>query len=114
MMPDRNLRPLSDQRRDEFERLYRDWHATRAAAYDPDLPEDDKSSDAPFERFYAAQAALMTAPAPLPWAVFRKWELLEHLMTDEIVNGPFTVEEAVIALASIKADVLRFARKDPK
>jgi hypothetical protein len=27
-------------------------------------------------------------------------------MTDEIVNGPFTVKDALIALASIKADIL--------
>ena len=50
----------------------------------------------------------MIAPAPLPLCVFHKWELLDHLMTDEIVNGPFTVKEALIALASIKADILRF------
>jgi hypothetical protein len=63
-------------------------------------------------RDYAAQAALMIAPAPVPITVFQKWELLDHLMTDEIVNGPFTVKEALIALASIKADILRFGLKE--
>jgi hypothetical protein len=33
-------------------------------------------------------------------------------MTDEIVNDPFTVKEALIALASIKADILRFGLKE--
>ena len=111
-MSDRSKRTPSDQQRDEFDRLYRDWHATRAAAYDPDLSEDNKSWDARFDAYYAAQAALMIAPAPLPLCVFHKWELLDHLMTDEIVNGPFTVKEALIALASIKADILRFGLKE--
>jgi hypothetical protein len=50
----------------------------------------------------------------VPITVFQKWELLDHLMTDEIVNGPFTVKEALIALASVKADILRFGLKDPE
>jgi hypothetical protein len=54
------------------------------------------------------------ARSPLPWAVFQKWELPDHLMTDEIVNGPFTVKDALIALASIKADILRFGLGDPE
>jgi hypothetical protein len=111
-MTDRSKRTPRNQQRDEFDRLYRDWHATRAAAYDPDLSEDNKSWDARFDAYYAAQAALMIAPAPLPLCVFHKWELLDHLMTDEIVNGPFTVKEALIALASIKADILRFGLKE--
>jgi hypothetical protein len=111
-MSDRSKRTPRDQQRDEFDRKYRDWHATRAAAHDPDLSEDNKSWDARFAAYYAAQAALMVAPAPVPITVFQKWELLDHLMTDEIVNGPFTVKEALIALASIKADVLRFGLKE--
>ena len=37
-MTDRNKRAItpSDQQRDEFDRKYRDWHATGAAAYDPE------------------------------------------------------------------------------
>ena len=42
-MLDRSKRTPGDQQRDEFDRLYRNWHATRAAAYDPDLSEDNKS-----------------------------------------------------------------------
>jgi hypothetical protein len=105
-MTDRNKCTPRDQRRDEFDRLYRDWHATRAAAYDPDLSEDNKSWEARFAAYYAP------APAPVPITVFQKWELLDHLMTDEIVNGPFTVKKALIALASIKADILRFGLKE--
>lgn len=111
-MRDPNGNPLSIFDRDEFARKYRDWHATRAAAYDPDLPEDDKSSDARFDKYNAAQDALMIAPAPSPVEFWHKWELLDHLMTDEIVNGPFTVKDALIALASIKSDIMRFGLKD--
>jgi hypothetical protein len=110
-MSDRNNRNKSEQR-ENFDRLYRDWHATRATAYDPDQPEDERLADLRWDAYYAAQAALMIAPAPLPYTVFQKWELLDHLMTDEIVNGPFTVKEALIALASIKADILRFGLKE--
>jgi hypothetical protein len=113
-MREQDIRPHNIFDRDEFDRKYRNWHATRAACYDPDLPEDDKSSDVRFDQHSAAQAALMIAPAPLPHNVFQKWELLDHLMTDEIVNGPFTVKDALIALASIKEDVMRLGLKNPE
>jgi hypothetical protein len=71
-MRDPNKLPRSIFDRDAFDRLYRNWHATRAAAYDPDLPEDNKSSDARFDAYYAAQAAFMIAPAPVPVAVWYK------------------------------------------
>jgi hypothetical protein len=40
---DRGQSPEALAKRDEFERLYRDWHAARAAFYDPDATHDNKT-----------------------------------------------------------------------
>jgi hypothetical protein len=97
---------------EDFERVYRDWHAARAAAYDPDAPDDRKPGL--MDKCNEAEKALMTAVAPLPWAVFHKWELLDYMVTDEAEAGRYTDNRVIVALASIKADVLRFGLKDPQ
>ena len=55
----------------------------------------------------------MTTPAPLPFFVFYKWELLDFLMGTDAEDGPCPDNRTLLALASIKADVLRFGLKDP-
>ena len=95
---------------EDFERLYRDWHAARAAAYDPDAPND--RTPGLMDKCTAAERALMTAVAPLPWAVFYKWELLDYMLASEAEDGRYTDNRVIVALASIKADVLRFGLKD--
>jgi hypothetical protein len=103
--------PEDLDKRFAFERLYRDWHTALAAKYDPDAPEDQRTTNDRSERYEAAEAALMTAPAPLPYAVFYKWELLDYLMTDAAESGRCTNNRELVALASIKADVIRFGLK---
>ena len=56
----------------------------------------------------------MTTPAPLPWGVLYKWELLDFLMASDAEDGPCPNNHTLLALASIKADVLRFGFKDPE
>jgi hypothetical protein len=95
-----------DDKIDKFERLYRDWHSTRGAAYDPDVPGE--VIDARMIKHEAACQALLTAPAPCSWAVFQKWELLDYMLANEAESGPYIDNRLIVAVASIKeADVIR-------
>jgi hypothetical protein len=101
-------------KRAAFERLYRDWHSARAACCDPDAPEDDEAAAARDHRYSAAERALMTTPAPLPWGVFYKWELLDFLMSSDAEDGPCPDNRTLLATASIKADILSFGLRYPE
>ena len=37
-----------------------------------------------------------------------KWEVLEYLMINEQDTGPYTDNRVMVAVAAIKADVMRF------
>ena len=98
--------------RARFERLYGDWHTARAATSNPDLPEDDVSANARARKLDEAERALLTTPAPLPWGVWMKWEVLDQIMTNEAESGANTDNRVILAVAAIKADVLRFGLGD--
>jgi hypothetical protein len=94
--------------RERFEGLYSDWHAARAALFDPRRPEDDRTSNARSRSEDEATRVLLTTPAPLPYGVWMKWEVLEYLMINEQDTGRFTDNRVMVAVAAIKADVMRF------
>jgi len=94
--------------RARFERLYCDWHTARAAVDNPDLPEDDVSANSRARKLDEAERAVLTTPAPLPWGIWKKWEVLDQLMINEADTGMNTDNRVIVAIAAIKADVLRF------
>lgn len=96
-----------------FERLHRDYLAARAAFDDPDGPADGEARERLDDAHGAAQMALLMTPAPLPFCVWHKWEVLERLMTVDAESGQDIRNPAIVALASLKADVLRFGLKSP-
>ena len=104
--------PEQLDRRARFERLYCDWHAARATIDNPDLPEDDVSGNARARKLNEAERALLTTPAPLPWGVWMKWEVLDQIMTNEAWSGMNTDNRGIVAVAAIKADILRFGLGD--
>jgi len=104
--------PEALAQRARFEGLYCDWHAARAALYDPNLPEDDRSSNARSRRTDTAERALLTTPAPLPWGVWMKWEVLDYFVANEVDTGQYTDNRAIVAVAAIKAGMLRFGLGD--
>ena len=74
----------------------------RWAAYNnPDGPDDDEHKDALAKKRDEAEMALLTAPAPMSFCIWQKWEVLDYLVTTECLNvGP-------LALGGIRADLLR-------
>jgi hypothetical protein len=103
---------------EKFSRAYADWRATRAAMYTHDYPnDDDKECDARVEKYDAAEMALLTTPAPMPWCVWLKWEALDRLVTNEGgsgLRGDVTFALVTFALGAIKADLLRLGLKAPE
>jgi hypothetical protein len=55
-----------------------------------------------------AERALLTTPAPIPGGVWMKWECLDQLMTTEAESGMNNDNRVLVAVAAIKADILRF------
>ena len=94
--------------RERFEGLYCDWHTARADLFNPERPEGDHASNARTIRADEAERALLMTPAPLPWGVWLKWEVLDYLITNERDTGPYTDNRVMVAVAAIKADVMRF------
>jgi hypothetical protein len=99
---------------EKFSRAYADWHATRAAVYDRTLPNDEKSCVARGEKCDAAEMALLTTPAPMPWCVWLKWEVLDRLVTNEGDSGMRGDKIVTFALGAIKADLLKLGLKNPE
>lgn len=107
---------LSAERRygfHEFQSLYRDWLAARAACNDPDVP-DDEAMSARSRKCDAVELALLVMPAPSPWCFYIKEEVLERLVASEAEDGKLTNNRVAVALAAIKADLLLFRLKDPE
>jgi len=99
---------LSAEERDdfgEFQSLYRDWLAARAACVDP---ASDIQMKACARKLDAAEMALLATPAPVPDGVWMKWEVLDRLVADEAEGGQLTNNRVLVAMAAVKADVLRF------
>jgi hypothetical protein len=59
-----------------------------------------------------ARMALLTTPAPAPYGVFLKWEVLDQLVSDDAEKGRSVDNCVIIAVAAIKADVLKFGLGD--
>jgi hypothetical protein len=97
----------------ECDVLYSNWLAARAALFDPNTPEDAAVMAEWSDRCDAAAQALLVRPSALPWMIWRKWEVLESLMTHDIEDGHGIANLPIAALGCIKADILRFGLKDP-
>jgi hypothetical protein len=92
----------------EFERLYSDLNAARAAYFDPNADQSDEVGDLRSDRYFMAERTFMATPAPRQCWVWMKWEVLEIAVTRDITDGRHNDNRIVTMLASIKADHLRF------
>ena len=93
-----------------FQGLYRDWLAARAACADF---ASDIEMNARCRRRDAAELALLVTQAPNEECFFQKWECLERLVASDAEDGPLTNHRTTLALAAVKADILRFGLKHP-
>jgi hypothetical protein len=93
-------------RDDAFERLYSKWLAARASLYDPDQPSSTMADR--LDRTSDAARDLLVTPATLPWMIWQKWEVLDDHLDTEKRDGVFSDNRTIVALACVKADLMRF------
>jgi len=93
---------MDDARLKEFEQLYSDLNAARAAFF---APTDGNIEDEICERYFRVERPFMATPAPRQNLVWLKWEVLEIAVTREITDGRHTDLRLITMLASIKADI---------
>jgi hypothetical protein len=91
-----------------FQWLYRDWLSARTACADF---TSDIEMNARCRRRDAAELALLVMQAPNEECFFQKWECLERLVAFDAEDGPLTNHRTTLALAAVKADILRFGLK---
>ena len=96
-----------------FDAAYAEWLAARAdlAARHEGDDGTEEAERRRMDRERAAELALIAAPAPHATAVWQKWGFVEHLMNEDIDGGPFAYPTAVVALASLKADIAALGLK---
>ena|ERR1700721_1005176 len=93
----------------DFQALYSDWLSARAACADF---TSDIEMNARCRRQSAAELALLVTQAPNEECFFQKWECLERLVASDAEDGPLTNHRTTLALAAVKADLLRLGLKD--
>jgi hypothetical protein len=99
---------MSPKLKDECERFnaaYAEWLAARADIAARHVDESDEAEVKRYDREREAELAFATTPAPHSTAVWRKWGFVDYLMTDDIDCGSPRYPLAVVARASLKADV---------
>jgi hypothetical protein len=90
-----------------LERAYTRWLKARAARDDPDSPGDDESAGKRDLEYSQAERELILSSATQEWMVWRKIELFEFALTNEMHDGPRRDRFLVLAFGAIKADLLR-------
>ncbi len=98
--------------RDAFERLYVKWLRARAAESDPDADSSDEAGARRIRDTCEAARQLLIAHTPIRWMVWLKWEVLESDVAEERRGGQAADDRVGLALACIKADLMRFGACD--
>jgi hypothetical protein len=101
-----------DKRR-AFDGAASEWLAARAALETPGGERTDPETDRLQARLDAAEVALVATPAAYPDAVWLKFELIENLVTGDRVAGNSVYPLTILALASLKADIISIGLRRP-
>ena len=90
-----------------FDRAYSRWLAARAARDNPDAAEDFESANRRDEECARAERELILMPAVLGWMVWHKFEVFTLCLEEDLRTGERTDHFSLLALAAIKADLIR-------
>ncbi len=92
---------------DHFYRLYIRWLEARASWVSPDGDDRDEATDAKSDAVDEAGRQLVVMPALSDWMIWKKWEVLEFYLDDDVVASKHVDNRTVMALGCIKADLMR-------
>src|SRR5271170_482990 len=93
-----------------FDGLYTNWLRARAECVHPPETDDGEGEEirAKIEARDEAARQLLVTPAPYPDHVWWKWEVLDYLASADATEGKHIANLVVVALALVKADIIRF------
>jgi hypothetical protein len=92
-------------RAEVFHRAYHDWLKAKAGMEDPSIEEDDVAAER--DRVEVeAERRFITTPAVYAWHVWQKLEAFEEILSKELVAGPRRDSAILLALGSIKQDIV--------
>jgi hypothetical protein len=94
-------------KRMEFDRLYFQWLEARAIWANPDRDNSDEVMDAKTDAADEAGRRLLSEPAFLDWMIWKKWEVLDFYLDEDVLAGTHVDKRTVMALGCIKADLMR-------
>jgi hypothetical protein len=88
-----------------FAEAYHAWLAAKAETENPSVEDEEET-----ERFSlalpAAERQLMVTPSAYPDQLWQKLEAFESILGDEIMSGPRRDSVILLAVASIKQDIV--------
>jgi hypothetical protein len=93
-------------KRELFDRLYARWLECRASLASSDDVASDDVMDAKQDALDEAAREFLVMPAFLDWMIWKKWEVLEFDLNEDVLAGKHADNRTVVALASIKADLM--------
>jgi hypothetical protein len=99
-------------KRDHFDRLYARWLEARASLEAPG-DDSDEAMSAKQDALDEAARQFLIVPASLDWMIWKKWEVLEFDLTEDVLAGKAADNRTIAALGCLKADILRFGFGDP-
>jgi hypothetical protein len=88
-----------------FAQAHHAWLVAKAETENPSV-EDEELADRFSAALPSAERRLMITPAAYPDQVWQKLEAFEAILGDEIMSGPRRDSVILLALASIKQDIL--------
>jgi hypothetical protein len=97
----------SEEARALFGRAYCRWLRARAALDDPDVNGTEEEGATRQDEVDEAARALLVTPVFFDDMVWQKWEVLEHFVSADSIDGCATDNRAIMALGCIKADLVR-------
>jgi hypothetical protein len=93
-------------KREQFDRLYARWLECRASLASLDDVASDDVMDAKQDALDEAAREFLAMSAFLDWMIWKKWEVLEFDLNEDVLAGKHADNRTVVALASIKADLM--------
>jgi hypothetical protein len=88
-----------------FAQAYHAWLVAKAETENPSV-EDEELADRFSLALPAAERRLMVTPSAYPDQLWQKLEAFEAILGDEIMSGPRRDSVIMLAVASIKRDIV--------
>jgi hypothetical protein len=95
-------------KRDAFTRLFAEWLKTLAEDEGAELLQTEDEHRAQGERLEELARLVTTTPAPIPWMIWRKFQVLECYLAYNGEGTTWRDNREIVMLAGIKADLIRF------